>query len=120
MHHNGKRADGGTLFLDEVGEMPLSVQKSFLRMPQERRFRQQGGGSEKRSEFRLVAATNRNLDRMVQRRHFRKDGPGCMHSSNNTSCLPVSGGLDPLPCQPGILLSKTLSNETGFSPVKRH
>ena len=68
-----KRADGGTLFLDEVGEMPLSVQKSFLRVLQERRFRQLGGGSEIRSDFRLIAASNRNLDRMVQRRQFRKD-----------------------------------------------
>jgi two-component system NtrC family response regulator len=68
-----KRADGGTLFLDEVGEMPLSVQKSFLRVLQEKRYRQVGGGSEIRSDFRLIAASNRNLDGMVQRRHFRKD-----------------------------------------------
>ncbi len=68
-----KRADGGTLFLDEVGEMPPSVQKSFLRVLQERRFRQVGGGSEIRSDFRLIAASNRDLDSMVQRRQFRKD-----------------------------------------------
>lgn len=68
-----KRADGGTLFLDEVGELPLSVQKSFLRVLQERRFRQVGGGTEINSDFRLIAASNRNLDSMVQHRHFRKD-----------------------------------------------
>jgi two-component system, NtrC family, response regulator len=73
--HNGliKRADGGTLFLDEVGELPLSVQKSFLRVLQEHRFRQVGGGPEIRSDFRLIAATNRDLNVMVHGHHFRKD-----------------------------------------------
>ncbi|MFP5212390.1 MAG: sigma 54-interacting transcriptional regulator, partial [Acidobacteriota bacterium] len=68
-----KKADGGTLFLDEVGELPLSVQKSFLRVLQERKFRQVGGGTEIRSDFRLIAATNRDLDAMVDRHQFRKD-----------------------------------------------
>jgi two-component system NtrC family response regulator len=68
-----KKADGGTLFLDEVGEMPLSLQKSFLRVLQERRFRRVGGKTELFSDFRLIAATNRNLDEMVKRRQFRKD-----------------------------------------------
>jgi two-component system NtrC family response regulator len=68
-----KRADGGTLFLDEVGELPLAVQKSFLRVLQEHRFRQVGGGPEIRSDFRLIAATNRDLNAMVQRHRFRKD-----------------------------------------------
>jgi two-component system NtrC family response regulator len=68
-----KRADGGTLFLDEVGELPLSVQKSFLRVLQEHKFRQVGGGQQLRSDFRLIAATNRDLDVMVHRHRFRKD-----------------------------------------------
>jgi two-component system NtrC family response regulator len=68
-----KQADGGTLFLDEVGELPLSVQKSFLRVLQERRFRPVGGKTEVKSDFRLVAATNRDLERLVQKRGFRED-----------------------------------------------
>jgi len=68
-----KRADGGTLFLDEVGEMPLSVQKSFLRVLQEHKFRQVGGGTVLRSNFRLIAATNRDLGKMVRQHSFRKD-----------------------------------------------
>lgn len=68
-----KRADGGTLFLDEVGEMPLSVQKSFLRVLQEHKFRQVGGGTVLRSNFRLIAATNRDLGKMVRLHRFRKD-----------------------------------------------
>jgi two-component system NtrC family response regulator len=73
--HSGliKRADGGTLFLDEVGEMPLTMQKSFLRVLQEHRFRQVGGGPEIRSDFRLIAASNRDLGIMVRERRFRKD-----------------------------------------------
>ena len=68
-----RRADGGTLFLDEVGELPLSIQKAFLRVLHERRFRHVGGNREIRSDFRLIAATNRDLDDMVRHRLFRKD-----------------------------------------------
>ena len=68
-----KQADGGTLFLDEVGELPFSIQKSFLRVLQEHRFRPVGGKREVQSDFRLVSATNRNLDEMVRRGQFRKD-----------------------------------------------
>jgi two-component system, NtrC family, response regulator len=73
--HTGlvKQADGGTLFLDEVGELPLSLQKSFLRVLQEKRFRPVGGKKEIDSDFRLVAATNRNLNEMVDKQQFRKD-----------------------------------------------
>jgi two-component system NtrC family response regulator len=67
------QADGGTLFLDEVGELPLSVQKSFLRVLQERKFRPVGSKYERRSDFRLVAATHRNLDRLQRDGAFRQD-----------------------------------------------
>jgi len=68
-----KQADGGTLFLDEVGELPLSVQKTFLRVLQEHRFRPIGADKEETSDFCLVAATNRNLDNMVKEGRFRED-----------------------------------------------
>jgi two-component system NtrC family response regulator len=68
-----KQADGGTLFLDEIGELPLGVQKAFLRVLQERRFRPLGSKEELTSDFRLVAATNRDLDRMVRDGQFRSD-----------------------------------------------
>jgi two-component system, NtrC family, response regulator len=67
------QADEGTLFLDEVGELPAVAQKSFLRVLQERRFRPVGGDRERASNFRLVAATHRDLDSMVNAGQFRSD-----------------------------------------------
>jgi len=68
-----KMAHGGTLFLDEVGELPLTIQRSLLRAIQERRFRPVGGDREIQSDFRLIAATNRNLDDLIKTGQFRED-----------------------------------------------
>jgi two-component system NtrC family response regulator len=68
-----KQADGGTLFLDEVGELPLPLQKNFLRVLQERRFRPVGSLKEVTSDFYLISASNRNLEQMVQEGKFRED-----------------------------------------------
>lgn len=68
-----KQADGGTLFLDEIGELPFSIQKAFLRVLQERRFRPLGSKQEIESNFRLISATNRRLDDMAAKGVFRND-----------------------------------------------
>lgn len=67
------KADGGTLFLDELGELPLSLQKSFLRVLQEGTYRQVGGSNELKSDFRVVAATNRDINALVEEHAFRSD-----------------------------------------------
>ena len=67
------QADGGTLFLDEVGELPLSIQASFLRVLQEKRYRPVGSTKEYSSDFRLIAATNRDLEQMCAEGLFRSD-----------------------------------------------
>ena len=73
--HEGliRQADGGTLFLDEVGELSYSIQRSFLRVLEEHRFRPLGSKQEVQSNFRLVAATNRDLEQLVREGQFRSD-----------------------------------------------
>ncbi|MCK5686185.1 sigma-54-dependent Fis family transcriptional regulator, partial [bacterium] len=68
-----KMADNGTLFLDEVGELPLTMQKKFLRVLQEKKYRAVGGKKEITSNFRLISATHRNLSQMVDNKLFRQD-----------------------------------------------
>jgi transcriptional regulator with GAF, ATPase, and Fis domain len=66
-------ADRGTLFLDEIGDVPLFVQTKLLRVLQEKTFTRLGGRSLIRSDFRLIAATNRDLAREVKAGAFRED-----------------------------------------------
>jgi formate hydrogenlyase transcriptional activator len=66
-------AHQGTLFLDEVGELPLDVQPKLLRAIQEREFERLGGTTVRRVDVRLIAATNRDLERMVAEGLFRSD-----------------------------------------------
>ncbi|GFM33182.1 Fis family transcriptional regulator [Desulfovibrio subterraneus] len=68
-----KQADGGTIFLDEIGDLDLSIQKSLLRVLQERSFRPLKSLKEVQSDFRVVAATNKNLTEMVEKGEFRRD-----------------------------------------------
>jgi DNA-binding NtrC family response regulator len=68
-----RQAHRGTLFLDEIGELPLAVQKSFLRVLQDGRYRPVGGVKEVASDFRLVVATNRDLEAMAAAGEFRQD-----------------------------------------------
>jgi len=66
-------ADGGTLFLDEIGELPPALQAKLLRVLQERRVRRVGARQETAVDVRVIAATSRNLDEMVERGEFRRD-----------------------------------------------
>jgi Nif-specific regulatory protein len=66
-------AHGGTLFLDEIGDISASFQAKLLRVLQERSFERVGGGAPVKVDVRLILATNRNLERMVQAGEFRAD-----------------------------------------------
>lgn len=66
-------ADGGTLFLDEIGELPLNSQVRILRAIQEKTIRRVGGTDDIKVEVRIIAATNRDLEHMVQQGTFRQD-----------------------------------------------
>ncbi|MEW9124412.1 MAG: sigma-54 dependent transcriptional regulator [Thermotaleaceae bacterium] len=67
------RAQGGTLFLDEIGELSLALQVKILRVLQEKEFERVGGTEVIISDVRIIAATNRNLEEMVQKGEFRED-----------------------------------------------
>jgi formate hydrogenlyase transcriptional activator len=66
-------ADQGTLFLDEVGDIPIDIQPKLLRALQEKEFERLGSTHTRKVNLRLVAATNRNLEKMVADREFRSD-----------------------------------------------
>ena len=66
-------ADQGTLFLDEVGDIPIEIQPKLLRALQEREFERLGSTHTRRVNVRLVAATNRDLEKMIADREFRSD-----------------------------------------------
>jgi DNA-binding NtrC family response regulator len=66
-------ADGGTLFLDEVGDMPASTQAKVLRFLEDSRFKRVGGTTDIRVDARVIAATNHDLDKMVETGAFRSD-----------------------------------------------
>lgn len=77
-HQEGKKgkvelAKNGTLFLDEIGEMPLDMQVKILRLLQEKKFFRVGGTKEIKVDFRVVAATNRDLKKLVKEGKFRED-----------------------------------------------
>ena len=67
------RAQGGTLFLDEIGELSLGLQVKLLRVLQEREFERVGGTEVIKTDVRIIAATNKDLDKMVEEGLFRED-----------------------------------------------
>jgi two-component system, NtrC family, nitrogen regulation response regulator GlnG len=68
-----EQCDGGTLFLDEIGDMPLNVQSKLLRVLQEGEFSRVGGNNTLKTDVRVLAATNRNLEAEVAEGNFRED-----------------------------------------------
>lgn len=65
--------DGGTLFLDEIAELPLSLQPKLLRFLDEKNFRRVGGAADMKVSLRVIAATNRSIETMVEAGSFRRD-----------------------------------------------
>lgn len=68
-----EQANGATLFLDEIGDLDLALQAKMLRVLQEKRFQRVGGSEEISVDVRIIAATHRNLEKMISEGHFRED-----------------------------------------------
>ena len=68
-----EQCNGGTLFLDEVGDMPLTTQAKILRLLQEKQFERVGGNQTLTVDVHIIAATNQNLDAMIEAGGFRRD-----------------------------------------------
>ncbi len=68
-----RAADGGTIFLDEIGELPLDLQPKLLRVLEEKKFHPLGSDKEVTVDVRVIAATNKNLEKLVEEGRFRRD-----------------------------------------------
>lgn len=106
-----KEADGGTLFLDEIGELSTVMQAKLLRALQEGVIRKIGSNKEEKVEVRVIAATNKDLEEMVQKSEFRKD----LYYRLNVIPIfipPLRDRLEDIPILVGFFLDK-LNNRLG-------
>jgi len=85
-------ANGGTLFLDEIGDMDLTVQSQFLKLIEEKTYRRLGEVKVRRSDFRLICATNKNLKEETKQQRFRQD----LYFRVNTFPITIPSLLDRL------------------------
>lgn len=106
-----KEADGGTLFLDEIGELSTVIQAKLLRVLQEGVIRKIGSNKEEKVDVRIIAATNKNLEEMVEKSEFRKD----LYYRLNVIPIfipPLRDRLDDIPILVGFFIDK-LNNRLG-------
>ena len=108
-------ADGGTLFLDEVGDLPMEVQIKLLRTLQERELERVGGNETIKVDVRVVSATNRNLEKMIEANEFRED----LYYRLNVFPInlpPLRDRLDDLPVLTNHFISK-FARQMGVAPA---
>src|SRR5579862_6338047 len=104
-------AHGGTAFFDEIGELPLDLQAKLLRVLQEKEFRPLGSLTTRRSDFRIIAATNRDLAKEVERGTFRRD---LFFRLNviNIRLSPLRERKEDIPAMINLFLSRSGGNHT--------
>jgi transcriptional regulator with PAS, ATPase and Fis domain len=104
-------ANGGTAFFDEIGELPLDLQAKLLRVLQEKEFRPLGSLTTRRSDFRIIAATNRDLTKEVERGTFRRD---LFFRLNviNIRLSPLRERKEDIPAMINLFLARSGSNHT--------
>ena len=101
-----KQADGGTLFLDEIGEVPAAVQVKLLRFLQERTFERVGGNETLRVDVRIIAATNRDLERRDQEGRRSARTSSIVSTSSPSSCPPLRDRRADVPALASFFLRK--------------
>ena len=104
-------ADGGTAFFDEIGELPLDLQVKLLRVLQEKEFRPVGSLNRHKSDFRVIAATNRELLKDVERGAFRRD----LYYRMNVVTLrlpPLRDHKEDIPALTSLFLARYGNNHT--------
>jgi transcriptional regulator with PAS, ATPase and Fis domain len=109
-------ADGGTIFLDEIGDLPLEMQPKLLRVLEEKCFERIGGNTLIRSDFRLVAATNQDLEDLIARGLFRKD----LYYRLNVISLqipPLRQRREDIPSLANHLLAR-LAKDSGYASIR--
>jgi transcriptional regulator with PAS, ATPase and Fis domain len=107
-------ADGGTIFLDEIGEIPLALQGKLLRVLQERAVEPLGSGAPEAADFRVVAATNQDVEKLVEQGKFRRD----LYYRINVVPLtlpPLRERPGDVPLLAGHFLAKTPASGLSFS-----
>ena len=104
-------ANGGTAFFDEIGELPLDLQAKLLRVLQEKEFRPVGSLMQRRSDFRVIAATNRDLAKEVEKGTFRRD---LFYRLNvvNLRIAPLRDRKEDIPALIAHFLSRHAKNHT--------
>jgi transcriptional regulator with PAS, ATPase and Fis domain len=109
-------ADGGTIFLDEIGDLPLEMQPKLLRVLEEKCFERIGGNTLIRSDFRLVAATNQDLEGLIARGLFRKD----LYYRLNVISLqipPLRQRREDIPSLASHLLTR-IAKDSGYASIR--
>ena len=104
-------AHGGTAFFDEIGELPLDLQAKLLRVLQEKEFRPLGSLTTRRSDFRIIAATNRDLTKEVEKGTFRRDLYFRLNVIN-IRLSPLRERKEDIPAMINFFLSRSGGNHT--------
>jgi len=111
-------ADGGAVFLDEVGDMPAALQAKLLRFLEERKFRRVGGVTDIEVDVRIVAATNRDVEKLIQDGKFREDLYYRLNIIPST-CRPCASATTTSACWRKPIPRNTLRSSVATSPASR-
>ncbi|UCE70962.1 MAG: sigma-54-dependent Fis family transcriptional regulator [Nitrospiraceae bacterium] len=112
-------ANDGTIFLDEIAEMPMNLQSKLLRVIEDGSFRRVGGASDLRVDVRIISATNKNLQELIENKQFRED----LYFRLNVLSVkipPLRDRRDDIPLLVNHFIKKFIGDKKEFSPEAIH